>query len=113
MKVHVRFLAIQRSPALAEYATRRIHQHLRRFRWHVEAVVLRISDLNGPRGGRDKRLQLTVTGPRLGSLSLAHTHSDPYAGIDLGLDRLSQAVGRSLARAAARRAPALAGRSAS
>jgi putative sigma-54 modulation protein len=99
MRVQIRLRGVERAPSTIEYATRRVHQHLSRFRGHVSGVTLRISDVNGPKGGPDKRCQLTVSGPRLGSVHLSEEHVDVLAGIDRALDRLSQVVGRNLERA--------------
>ncbi len=98
MRVQVRLRGIKNAPSVIEYAHRRVHQHLSRFGRHVNGVTVRISDINGPRGGPDKRCQLTVSGPRLGSLHLAEEHTDVLAGIDLALNRLSHVVGRNLER---------------
>jgi ribosome-associated translation inhibitor RaiA len=106
MRVQVRFRGIEASEALTEYTTRRVHQHLSRFGDQVTSVVARLSDINGPRGGKDKRCQLTVTGARIGSVNLTETHEDLRAGVDVALDRLGHAIGRSLERARAPRAVA-------
>lgn len=99
MRVHIRLRGVETTPSIIEYATRRVHQHLSRFGRQVSGVTVRISDVNGPKGGADKRCQLTVAGPRLGSVNLAETHADAFAGIDLALDRLAHVIGRSIERA--------------
>ena len=98
MEVKVRFRGIDRSEALAEHAARRVHRHLSRFGGQITGVVVRLSDVNGPRGGRDKRCQLAVTGPRIGTLTLAETHVDLHAGLDVALDRLGHSIGRRIQR---------------
>jgi ribosomal subunit interface protein len=90
---------VANTPSIIEYATRRVHQHLSRFGRQVSTVTVRISDVNGPKGGADKRCLVTLSGPRLGSVHLHETHADIYASIDLALDRLAHAVRRSLERA--------------
>ncbi len=98
MRIQIRLLGLLRSDDLTRYASRRVHQHLGRFGGQVSNVVVRISDQNGPRGGRDKRCQLAVRGPRIGSMNLAETHEDVYAGVDLALGRLSHVIGRTIER---------------
>ena len=98
MDAQIRFRDVD-SSELLEHATRRVHQQLSRFGKDVASVVLRISDENGPRGGRDKRCQLSVTGPRIGSLHLTELHEDVRAGLDLALGRLGRTIGRGIARA--------------
>ena len=110
MRIQIRLRRIEHAPAIIEYATRRVHQHLSRFGRHLSNVTVRISDVNGPKGGPDKRCQLTVSGPRLGSVNLTETHADVGAGIDRALDRLAHVVGRSLDRARGPRAASAAWR---
>lgn len=98
MRVQIRLRGVENTSSLIEYATRRAHQHLSRFGRQVSDVTVRLSDVNGPKGGEDKRCQLTVSGPRLGLLTLSDTHADLLAGIDLALDRLAHVVGRALER---------------
>ena len=101
MRVQVRLRGVESPPSVIEYATRRVHQRLSRFGRHVSGVMVRLSDVNGPEGGPDKRCQLTVSGPRLGSVNLTEQHANSLASIDLALDRLAYVIGRSLERARA------------
>lgn len=101
MQVDVRFRGLESSAHFAQYAQRRVHQHLSRFGREIGDVVLRISDVNGPRGGRDKLCQLAVRGPGIGALHLSETHDDLYAGLDIALGRLDHTIGRAIERARA------------
>jgi putative sigma-54 modulation protein len=98
MRVHVRCTGIEHSQSLVEHTARRIHQHLSRFGHRLENVDARLSDVNGPRGGRDKRCLVIARGPGLGGLRVEELHEDFYVGVDRALDRLAQVVGRSVAR---------------
>ncbi len=106
MKVDVRFRGIQASDALREHALRRVHFQLSRFDGAVGSVVVRIGDVNGPKGGVDKRCQVAVRGPALGSVTLEELGSDAYAAVGAAVDRAARAVGRELERARAVRRPA-------
>ncbi len=99
MKTQVRFRGIEASESLSEYASRRAHLRLSRFGSQVASVVVRISDLNGPRGGKDKRCQVTATGPGLGTVNVSETHDDAFAAVDLVFDRVSRTIGRNIERA--------------
>jgi putative sigma-54 modulation protein len=99
MKVNVRCKGFESSDHLAEHVSRKVHQHLSRFGHRVDAVDARLSDVNGPRGGRDKRCLLTVHVAGAPPILVEELHSDCYAAIDLALVRVAHAVGRSIARA--------------
>ena len=98
MKINVRFRGFAVSDNLAEHVARKVYQRLSRFGNRVSAVDARLSDVNGPRGGCDKRCQFTVHLPGQAPLHLEELHQDFYAGIDVALDRLAEAVGRCIQR---------------
>jgi ribosome-associated translation inhibitor RaiA len=99
MKIEVRFRGLDPSEALRAHAARRIHFHLSRFGNEISAVLVRIADVNGPKGGVDKRCQVTVRGPRLGSTILDETSGDAYSAVDVAVERTGRSVGRELHRA--------------
>jgi len=76
MKIEVRFRGLESSDALRDHASRRVQSHLSRFGHEVTEVVLRIADVNGPKGGLDKRCQVTVRGPSFGSAVLDEMSGD-------------------------------------
>ena len=103
MKIEVRFRGVDPSDALRRHAVRRIHFHLSRFAPEIRAVMVRLEDQNGPRGGVDKRCRVLVRGPRIGAATLADLSADAYAAIDRAVLRIGRTVARSLARGRARR----------
>ncbi|MCC6526121.1 MAG: HPF/RaiA family ribosome-associated protein [Polyangiaceae bacterium] len=105
MKIEIRFRSLTANDALEEHAVRRVHLELARFGREVDAVVVRIADVNGPRGGVDKRCQVTVSGRRIGALAVDGRHEDAFAAVSLALGRGARAVGRGLERARAERRP--------
>lgn len=98
MVIEVRFRALDASESLREHATRALHAQLGRHEAELDSVVLRISDVNGPRGGVDKRCQITVRGARLGNVSLDELREDPYAAVEVAIERVARVVGRELDR---------------
>jgi ribosome-associated translation inhibitor RaiA len=103
MRVHVRCTGIEHAAGLVEHTKRRIHQHLSRFGHRLRAVEVRLADVNGPRGGRDKRCLVTAHGAGLGNLRVEELHEEPHIGVERALERLEEAVGRSIARVRERR----------
>ena len=99
MKIEFRLRGLESSDALRDHAARRIHFHLRRFGNEVTAVLVRIADVNGPKGGLDKRCQITVRGQRLGSATIDEMSGDAYSAVDMAVERIGRSVGRELDRA--------------
>lgn len=68
--------------------------HLRQ----VRQVQVRLSDVNGPRGGDDKQCQINVRLPGQPSLVIEETRSDLYGAIDRATQRVSHTINRKLGR---------------
>ena len=103
IRIEVRFRGLDSSEALREHAARRILSHLSRFGREVTDVLVRVADVNGPKGGVDKQCQITVRGPRLGSAAVQEMSGDAYSAVDMATERLGRSVGRELERARDRR----------
>lgn len=99
MKTEVRFHGVEASESLREHTARRVHILLSRFGADLTGVVVRIGDVNGPKGGLDKRCRVTVRGPRVGSATLDEYSGDIWSAVDLALERAAQNVGRTLEKA--------------
>ena len=59
---------------------------------------MHFDDVNGARGGADKRCRIIVTLIPSGSIRVEDTDSDLYAVVARAADRLARAVGRELER---------------
>ena len=91
------------SPALAQYTERRLQSALGRLSTRVPMVLVRLMDVNGPKGGVDKRCQVTLAMPPVAPLTIEEEHADLYAAIDFAADRAARAVSRQMGRRRARR----------
>ena len=60
MKLQVYELNVQRSDALHSHVEQRFKTALARILRRIGAVVVRFADVNGPRGGADKRCDVQV-----------------------------------------------------
>lgn len=110
MTIDIRFRGLPNSEFLRDHILRRIRLQLRRLGRALGAVVVRLSDINGPRGGVDKRCQIMLVRPGQRPLTIEEVSDDAYAAADLAVERAAQAVGRGIARARShrRRRPAAA-----
>ncbi len=99
MTTEIRFHGLRYSAALHKFALLLIDARLRRFTPSVKRVIVRISDLNGPKGGPDKRCRIVVLGPRLGTATVQSRSEDAYGAVRAGIARAAHVVFRKLARA--------------
>lgn len=98
MKVDVRFHGVDASEAFREFVRRRVHLEMSRFGGVVRSVVVRIGDINGPKGGEDKRCQVTLRGSRLGPITIEDLSADVYSALDTALERAARTAGREIER---------------
>jgi putative sigma-54 modulation protein len=98
MKIAVRFLGLPPSDALRQHSERQARLHLARFDRDLDAVEIRIRDVNGPRGGEDMQCKVSAKGPRVRFASIAELSSDAYQSVGAALARLSRTVARTLGR---------------
>ncbi len=84
--------------ALKDYIGRRLNFAFDRFAPRIRRVQVRLSDINGPRGGSDKRCQLVVAMGDLPAIVVEDTSSDLYMAIDRSIGRAVHAVGRNVVR---------------
>ena len=85
------------SPSLAPLARRRLEFALRRFGARVRSLTVRVADLNGPRGGLDKRCLVTIrlTSPRR-LIVVEDTDAEAEVAIGRAADRASRVVARAV-----------------
>jgi len=78
--------------ALLDYTHERVKQRLGRLGVAAKRVQVILSDINGPRGGEDKRCQVLLDISGCGQLAVHAIHSDMYGAIDQSLARAKRRV---------------------
>jgi ribosomal subunit interface protein len=99
MQIHIQARDFSLTPALKNHVERRARFALTCCDDHIQRVVIRLSDINGPRGGADKRCHLQVVLSGLPDVVTEDTEADLYVAIDRATDR----AGRTLLRKVDRR----------
>ena len=104
MNIYVRFAGIDSPEPVRAYAERRILIALDRVLGVGATALVRLSDLNGPRGGMDKRCRITVREPGFTAQAEA-IDGDPFTAIDRACGRMARILrdDRAHARAHLRR----------
>jgi putative sigma-54 modulation protein len=98
MHIELKFRGVNTNHFLYSHVLKRIEQSLKHVRDNVQNVVVRLSDVNGPKGGIDKRCQIVVDGGPLGAAAVEERHMSLFAAIDLAASRVARAVKRSIER---------------
>lgn len=84
--------------ALGEHARRRLAFALSRFEPRLARVRLHLEDVNGPKGGVDKRCRVVVHLAQGGEVLAEDVSSDAYEAIASAVDRVARGLGRTLER---------------
>jgi ribosome-associated translation inhibitor RaiA len=64
----------------------------------IQRVVVRLTDINGPRGGKDICCHLQVSLAKQADVVIKDVEEDLYMAVDRAAGRVSRAVARQLAR---------------
>lgn len=98
MRLTIRAHRLRITDSVREHAERRLLFALGRYRDAVTRVEIRLIDVNGPRGGIDKRCTIFVALRRAGEIVLDERDTDLRAVVDRAADRAGRAVSRRLHR---------------
>jgi ribosome-associated translation inhibitor RaiA len=96
--IEIRTSNLPFSVALREHVARRLDFALRRFGSRVELVVVRLVDVNGPRGGPDKRCRLLAHLSPSRTVLVEATAADAYAAVSQAAACLDERVSRALSK---------------
>jgi ribosomal subunit interface protein len=98
MQIEIQARNFSLTQALRMHIERRLGFALATRYDHIKRILVRLSDINGPRGGNDKCCQLQVVLPGHADVVIEDTESNLYVAIDRAADRASRTVTRRLGR---------------
>ena len=98
MRIDIKASGFDLTEGLREHTVRRLQFALGWANHDVRAVSVRLSDINGPRGGKDKRCRIQVPFAGTPNVVIVDTEADLYVAIDRAAERAERAVVRRLER---------------
>jgi ribosomal subunit interface protein len=98
MQIEIQARNFSTTRAMREHVERRLGFALSSCYRHVKRILVRLSDINGPRGGNDKRCHIEVILPGQAAVVVEDTESDLYVAINRAASRASRTVMRRLGR---------------
>jgi len=98
MNIDIQSRPFSLTESLRDYSDRRIRSALTRFEGHIQRISMWLSDINGPKGGRDKhcRLQIVLAGNT--EVVIEDTQADLHVAINRAVERAGRSVARKLDR---------------
>jgi ribosomal subunit interface protein len=98
MKLIITGKRVKLDEALREHIERRVYFALSRFSPRIARVSVTVEDVNGPRGGIDKRCRILVKLDRMEELKVETTDAEIYDAVAATADRVGRSVQRKLDR---------------
>lgn len=98
MQIEIQARDFSLTSALRSHIKRRVGYAFSSYQHYIEYIDVRLSDINGPRGGSDKRCQLHIVLPNHTNIIVMDTEPDLYVAIDRATDRARRAVARKIVR---------------
>lgn len=105
MMVNIQGHGFSITPALEEHVRRRLGTALARHVPHLQRVVVRLGDENGPRGGVDKYCRIEVHLHETPAAVARDVGTDLYATVDRAAERLGRIVVKQIDRTRQVRGP--------
>lgn len=96
MLINIQTQGLELTEALRDYTEKRLAYALSHAQQRIQRVQVRLIDVNGPRGGVDKRCQIDVRLKGLPSVVIEDTESDLYLAIDRAAERVARMLARRL-----------------
>lgn len=98
MQIIIQGLNFPVTDALRSHTEKRLRFSLTCCDNHIQRVLVRLSDINGPRGGVDKRCQVHLVLAGLPDVVVDDTEADLYVAIDRATERAARTVVRKIGR---------------
>ena len=98
MQINIQARDFSLTDALRSHAERRLRFALGSCDDHIQRIAMRLSDINGPRGGADKRCHIQVVLKGLPDVVIEDIEADLYIAIDRATDRAGRTVVRKIDR---------------
>ncbi len=98
MQIEIEARNFPLTQALRSHAERRLLSALTCCGDRIRRVAVRLSDVNGPRGGADKRCRLQVVLAGLADVVVEDVEADLYVAIDRATDRAGRTLVRKIER---------------
>jgi ribosomal subunit interface protein len=98
MQIDIQARQFTLTDALRRHTEHRIRLALTCCDDHIQRVMVRLSDINGPRGGIDKHCHIQIVLAGLPDIIIEDTEADMYVAINRATDRAGRTLVRKINR---------------
>ncbi len=107
MKIDMQASNFRLTWALRRFIRKRVNSAVGGHSGKVDAIQVRLSDINGPRGGQDKRCVIRISLPSMRDVLIHETRKDMYEAISRATERAKNTVVRRVKKQARHQTGAL------
>jgi len=98
MRINIQARSFSLTNALCSHIRRRLNFALSMRDEYIKHITVRLTDINGPRGGDDMQCQIQVSLSQLPEVIIEDTNADMYVAIDRAASRAARNVERRISR---------------
>jgi putative sigma-54 modulation protein len=98
MQIDIQARGFALTEALRLHCERRLRFAIGAGGSRLSGIAVRLSDVNGPKGGVDKRCTIRATFPGAAPIFIAQDETDVYAAIDRAVNRAARTLSRQFKR---------------
>ena len=98
MRIDIQTRGFALTDSIRNHCERRMRFALGPTSGHLTGIAIRLADVNGPKGGADKRCMIKATIPGAPTIVVGQEEPNLYAAIDLAADRMARTLSRRLQR---------------
>jgi putative sigma-54 modulation protein len=98
MNIDIQARGFELTDGLREHTQRRLHFATNWALDEVKTIKVRLSDINGPRGGEDKRCLIQIPLTNKKQILIHDTEADLYLAIDRAVHRAEQLLAKQIGR---------------
>ena len=98
MRIDLHCDGVETAPGLRDYVAQRMRSSIGRFRDHIQWARVKVADVNGPKGGVDKRCVVQLRLRNLPDVVFAINQLDVRAAVDEAADRVARVLAQRVRR---------------
>ncbi len=98
MKLELRSKGIEMNDRLRNFIEKKLRSALGRFDHLVQTVRVRLTDINGPKGGEDIQCLIQADLGRAGVVTISETRTTPFAAVARASQRTNRNLSQRLSR---------------
>lgn len=98
MRIDLYCDGVEAAPGLRDYISQRMGFAIGRFREHIQWARVKVADVDGPRGGADKRCVVQLRLRNLPDVVFAITQLDVRSAVDQAAERVSRVLAQRVRR---------------